>query len=73
VGGRGECPRDSVLIGWTRIDKDEASVWQIPSLSKPLLKKVQFGRATLSALTRGGVMQVGCRPWNAARRRISYS
>jgi formylglycine-generating enzyme required for sulfatase activity len=64
----GRCPVDSVKVGTTCIDKYEASVWQIPDptgVNRPLVKRLQKGKATLADLTAVGAIQLGCTgaPW----------
>jgi formylglycine-generating enzyme required for sulfatase activity len=54
-----KCPKDSVQVGPVCIDTHEASVWEIPSGNKALIKKVQKGTATLADLTGGGATQRG--------------
>jgi formylglycine-generating enzyme required for sulfatase activity len=57
------CPPDSARVGTTCIDKYEASVWQIPDptgVNRPLVNKVQRGRAKLADLTAAGATQLGC-------------
>jgi hypothetical protein len=57
------CPPDAARVGTTCIDKYEASVWEIPDptgVNRPLVIKVQKGRATLADLTAGGATQLGC-------------
>src|ERR1700675_1291764 len=56
-----KCPADSVKVGNACIDLYETSVWQIdPVANKALVKKVQAGTGTLTDLTAGGAVQLGC-------------
>jgi hypothetical protein len=59
AGGGGECPPDAVRVGPACVDKYEASVWQIVSTNKALVKKVLAGKATLGDLS-GGATLIGC-------------
>jgi len=54
TGPLSTCPRDSVAVGPTCVDKYEASVWQIPPTNTALVGKVQTGTATLADLRGGG-------------------
>lgn len=67
-GGEARCPPDSVLVGWTCVDKYEATIWQVPSSSGSLVNKVERGKASLADLSKGGATQLGCTfpPWSAA-------
>src|SRR5438093_8117025 len=60
AAGTLKCPPDAAKVGPTCVDKYEASVWQIPTASTALIKRVQTGRATLADLTGGGAVQLGC-------------
>jgi formylglycine-generating enzyme required for sulfatase activity len=62
------CAPDAVRVGPLCVDKYEASIWQIPSANRALVKKVVAGKATLADLTAGGAEQIGCNfsPWNAS-------
>jgi formylglycine-generating enzyme required for sulfatase activity len=53
------CPRDSVKVGTTCIDRYEASVWRIPDGSTGLLKKIRKGTVTLADLTTASATQLG--------------
>jgi hypothetical protein len=63
-----KCPKDSVQVGTTCVDKYEASVWQIPASNTKLINKVKGGLATLADLQAGGAAQLGCNfaPFNHA-------
>jgi formylglycine-generating enzyme required for sulfatase activity len=65
--GEARCPPDSVLVGWTCVDKYEASIWEIPASSASLVNKVERGKESLGDLTKGGATQLGCTfaPWSA--------
>jgi formylglycine-generating enzyme required for sulfatase activity len=56
----GKCPPDAVQVGTTCVDKFEASVWQVPSASTKLIKKIQQGRATVDDLRSAGAIALGC-------------
>src|SRR5262249_34308663 len=49
-------PQDSVRVGNTGYDTDEASLWQIDPANTTLVRKVQTGRVTLTDLTTGGAI-----------------
>jgi hypothetical protein len=56
------CRADQVKAGTVCIDKYEASVWSVPgatTFNRPLVRKLQLGRATAADLTAGGATQVG--------------
>lgn len=53
------CPRDSVKVGTTCIDRYEASVWRVPEGSTGLRKKIRKGTVTLADLTAAGATQLG--------------
>jgi formylglycine-generating enzyme required for sulfatase activity len=56
------CAPDGVLAGTTCLDRYEASVWRVPQATTtnvPLVRKIQFGRATQADLTAGGATQLG--------------
>jgi formylglycine-generating enzyme required for sulfatase activity len=55
----GACPRDSVKVGTTCIDKFEASIWRIPADNGALLRKVRSGNVKLADLATGGASQLG--------------
>jgi len=59
TAGTLKCPPDSVKVGNVCIDLYEASVWQIDSAKKALVKKVQQGKVKLADLTAGGATQLG--------------
>lgn len=54
------CPPDSVRVGPACVDRYEASVWQIPTTNKMLIRKVLAGRATPGDLTTAGCVLIGC-------------
>lgn len=55
-----KCPVDSVAVGPLCVDKYEASVWEIDSTKKSLIKRVQKGSIKAEAdLTGGGGTQHG--------------
>jgi formylglycine-generating enzyme required for sulfatase activity len=57
---RAKCPKDSVQVGTTCVDKYEASVWQISISNMKLIDRVKAGQATLADLQAGGATQLGC-------------
>ena len=52
------CPPDSARVGTVCVDRYEASIWQIDSARKSLLRKVQDGKATLADLQAGGATEI---------------
>jgi hypothetical protein len=56
------CPVDAVVSGTGCMDKNEASVWRVPSsttTNKGLVVKIQQGEATAALLTAGGATLLG--------------
>ena len=57
-----QCAPDAVVAGTLCVDKYEASVWRVPNpttANKTLVRRIQLGLATRSALLAGGATQVG--------------
>src|SRR5262245_34643992 len=65
AGSPVRCKPDAVAAGAVCIDKYEASVWQIPATTVAgrsnsiLIRKVQYGVASVSDLLAGGAVQRG--------------
>ena len=55
----GACPPDSVAAGTVRLDKYEASVWEVPPGSHALIQKIKAGTVTLAELQDGQAVQRG--------------
>ena len=56
------CPRDSVQVGLTCLDKYEASVWKVPPTQTALIGKIRRGTVELNDLTStkaAGVVHLG--------------
>jgi hypothetical protein len=66
--GAGElCPRDSVQVGLTCLDKYEASLWKIAQpcrAESPTIRKIRAGAVTIGDLMAAGAVQLGrTHPW----------
>lgn len=55
--GAAKCPQDSVQVGGVCVDEYEASVWEIPAGSAPLIKKVVKGKIASAAQLAGAIQR----------------
>jgi len=66
VGAVELCPRDSVQVGPTCLDKYEASLWKLTQAGSATIRKIRAGTVTMADLMAVGAVQLGRIPGDLA-------